>query len=241
MLACTSECHEGTTVVLPIGRKAQRQEVLRGTVARPAHTRTVDAATEVQRPHGGGLTPGGECAMERSAYEDCAGITQPRDGKIPCAPRFAGAASSNHHEHVDVYVLFHCMQIVQCCSSFRCNSSNMMKHHRSDVFAPLPHRRHRVDTRRCCPASTNCRNRQLARCYDLLTNLPGLCGGRTVLWGRCGVGHCDGTALRQTLRHVSMFDREGVCTLQVNPPAGPIVGYVSEKARQFRGCVVLVA
>lgn len=47
--------------------------------------------------------------------------------------------------------------------------------------------------------------------------------------------------LRQTLRHVSMLDREGVCTLQVNPPAGPIVGYVSEKARQFRGCVVLVA
>ena len=38
-----------------------------------------------------------------------------------------------------------------------------------------------------------------------------------------------------------MLDREGVCTLQVNPPAGPIVGYVSEKARQFRGCVVLVA
>ena len=129
LLACTSECHEGTPVVLPIGRKAQRQEVLRGTVARPAHTRTVDAATEVQRPHGGGLTPGGECAMERSAYEDCTGITQPRDGKIPCAPRFAGAASSNHHEHVDVYVLFHCMQIVQCCSSFRCNSSNMMQHH----------------------------------------------------------------------------------------------------------------
>lgn len=67
--------------------------------------------------------------MERSAYEDCTGITQPRDGKIPCAPRFAGAASSNHHERVDVYVLFHCMQIVQRCSSFRCNSSNMMQHH----------------------------------------------------------------------------------------------------------------
>ena len=41
--------------------------------------------------------------MERSAYS--MRIAQPRDdGKIPCAPRFAGAASSNHHEHTEFYV-----------------------------------------------------------------------------------------------------------------------------------------